>query len=128
LKFIKKSEFSKAQQEKIIQIISSKKNEKGFIAKEEVKKILKKSPPIDNHTFSSDNMSDIFDFITSAYGDNKNYIDVGILKEFAKQNGIEVNEQNEDQELKTMLTLTNKQNISGKVTKTEFLKLRNFLE
>ena len=124
----KKKEFSKAQQEKILRIVSSKQNEKGLILKEEVKKILKKSPPIDSHTFSSDNMSDIFDFIASAEGVSKNFIDVTTLKQFARENGMEFNDKNDDEELKAMLGLVNKENTNGRITKTEFIKLRNFLD
>ena len=121
-------EFSRLQQEKILRIVSSKQNEKGLILKEEVKKILKKSPPIDSHTFSSDNMSDIFDFIASTEGTPKNFIDLATLKQFAKEIEVEFNEKNDDEELKSMLGLVNKQNSTGKITKPEFIKLRNFLD
>ena len=93
-----------------------------------MKKILKKSPPIDSHTFSSDNMSDIFDFMASTEGVTKNFIDVITLKQFARENGMEFNDKNDDEELKLMLGLVNKQNTTGKITKPEFIKLRNFLD
>ena len=122
-----KQEFSKSQRDKILQIVSSKKTEKGFVTKEEVKKLLKKSSLNDEQAFSSDLMSDIFDLMVSLDGANKNYIDLISLKNYAKLNGIEFDERENDEELQSMLTLINKKNTTGQISKAEFLKLRNFL-
>jgi len=110
-----------------LQTVSSKKTEKGFVTKEEVKKLLKKSHSTDEKTFSSDIMSDIFDLMVSFDGTNKNYIDLITLKNYAKINGIEFDERENDEELQSMITLINKQNKTGQISKAEFLKLRNIL-
>ena len=89
--------------------------------------MLAKSPPIDKQTFSSDIMSDIFDLIASLDGNDKNYIDLEMLKEFAKMSGVEYDNKNENDELKSMFELI-KQIPSGKISKPEFIKLRNLLE
>ena len=111
-----------------MQIVSSKKNERGFVPKEEVKKLLKKNLLEEDSDFSSDMMSDIFDLIIGSDDQFKNNIDLLNLKMFAKTNGIQFDGKNEEEILKAMLSLINKENSNGKFTKAEFIKLRNFLE
>lgn len=107
-----------------MQISLSKQNDKGFIPKEEIKKLLKKAPTVDNQDFSSDMMSDIFDFISSYDGTKKNFLDISTLQNFSNYCGIGLDKLEEEEMFKSLLTLINK---NEKITKSEFLKLRTFL-
>lgn len=95
-----------------------------MIPKEEIKKLLKKIPTVDNQNFSSDMMSDIFDFISSYDGTKKSYLDIPTLQNFSKDFGMGLDKLEEEEMFKSLLALINK---NEKITKSEFLKLRTFL-
>lgn len=74
-------------------------------------------------------MSDVFDLITTFDGKKRNFIDLEILKEFSKNCGVEYDENNEEEVLEYLITTaaTTKKS-KGKISKAEFLKIRNLID